>query len=140
MQAPSNVCSQRVLYVLVGHAQVKPFWVELAAAPTFGLGILLVTRVSHDRKKVLVAADAANVLGRTSARAGDASSKPGRGVECDGLLDFNNMLPVVTEIVDVGERDARFVSEIAEPHLPLVEQTRRVREAAIVPILCVAVA
>ncbi len=139
MQASSNVRSQRVLYVLVGHAEVKPFRVEVAATPTFGLGMLLVVRAGHDRKKVLVAADATNVLGRTSARAGDAS-RNGRGVECDGLLDFNNMPPVVTEIVDVGERNARFVSEIAEPHLPLVEQTRRVREAAIVPILGVAVA
>ena len=93
MQASSNVRSQGVLYVLIGHAEVKPSRVEVAATPTFSLGILLVVRVGHDRKKVLVAADATNVLGRTSARAGDASSKPGRGVECDGLLDLNNMLP-----------------------------------------------
>lgn len=48
------------------------------------------------------------------------------------LFDLDPVLPVVAEVVDVGERDPFCVAEVEKAHLVLVEQPWAVHEAAVV--------
>ena len=55
-------------------------------------------------------------------------------------LDFDDMAPVVTKVVEVCEGSAAFPSEVAEPPLGLVEKARVVGKAAVVLNLEISVA
>ena len=47
MQPTLHVWSQGVAYILVGHCDIKPFWIETPTTPPFGIGVFGVCFVGH---------------------------------------------------------------------------------------------
>ena len=62
------------------------------------------------------------------------AGETGRVVEGQPLLDFNNVTPVVAEIVRVDEPHARIATEASQRDLALIEQARAVFECHVLDV------
>lgn len=112
MQAPPHVRPQRVADILIGQRQVEPVRVKVAAAPALRVGVFRIVPVGHHGQKVLIAADAAHVLRRPRPGAAGAGRDRWNGVECNMLLDLDIVVPVVAEVVELGENRPGLAAEV----------------------------
>ena len=132
VETSSDIGLQGVFHVLVGVREVKPFRVEVTAAPLFHVGVLWIVAVGHDGQEPLVAVDAADIFRGTRAGARDAGAHLGRDVQSEQLLDLDGMTPTIAEIVEVTERRDFAAAEVAQTHFALVEQARAIRKITFV--------
>ena len=73
MEADATVGPEGIAHVFVGHLAVEPLEVEMAAGPALGVAVLGVVGIGNDVEEVGVAADAADILGRSGTGAVDAA-------------------------------------------------------------------
>src|SRR3954452_11335240 len=64
----------------------------------------------------------------------------GGNIAGEQLLDLDRVMPIVAEVVEVGEGGAGLAVEVAQAHLALVEHARIVLEGAVLQKLRIAVA
>lgn len=88
----------------------------MAAGPTLGVAVFWMVGIGDDVEEVGMAVDAADILGRSGARAVDAAGAARRGFECKEPFELDDMLPVVAEVVDVEKAEAFAVVEIAQAY------------------------
>src|SRR3954468_24335091 len=82
--------------------------VEVFSQPLTSLGVLWMSRIGEDFEQLTVAPGTAAILGRTPAPPGGADGTRQSPNGGRALLDHERMLPVVAEVVGVGEAgDAR---------------------------------
>src|SRR4051794_425714 len=127
---------------LVHSGEVESCGVELPADPLEHLVVLGVRRVGQDLEEVLVAGDAAAVLGRTGARTVDAVRGP-RTDRGEPLPDPDVVVPAVAEVVRVAplagyrgrvpDGEGRLVAELAREVLDVaVEDAAHVEQVQVV--------
>ena len=114
--------------------EVKPFGVEMAAAPSLHVAVFRITRIGHDREKSLISGDATHILRGSCSGAVDAGRQLRLNVERQQLLDFHRVTPVVAEIVSIGERHPVFAAKVSQRDLAFVKQARAVFERHILDI------
>ena len=89
--------------------------------PGHHVNVFLVTRVSHDFKKVLKPRHAAHVLGRSRSSAVEAHCFLERPRHTLGTLDLDVVHPVVPEVIEIGEVIVH-LQELVQAPLFRVEQ------------------
>src|SRR5271163_1082558 len=134
VQPPARVGPEGVSDVPVDPSEVKPFRVEMATAPALHLGVLGVERIGHDFEKGFVTGQAAHVFRRSRSGAVQTCRETRRVFEGQPLLDFNNVTPVVAEIVRVDEPHALIATEVSQRDLALIEQARAVFECHVLDV------
>ena len=123
MQATFDVRLQGASNVLVDRQEIEPFRIEMPATPMLGFLVLGMLRIADDVQKLLISRDTADIFGRPGTSTVDAGRVLGNGIEEDHLLNFDRMMPVVAEIINVGELYPS-AAEIAKANLTFVEDPR----------------
>src|SRR3954465_15197429 len=86
-----------------GDVGMEVVGVEVFPQPLTAFGVLWMSRIGEDVEQLTIAPGAATILGRTSALPGGAD-RTGQSLNSGrALLDDDGMLPVVAEVVGVGE-------------------------------------
>src|SRR5271156_4206870 len=92
--------------------------------PSVWYRVLGIFGVGDDFEKLGIAVDAANILGRSGAGAVDAAGGARLRVEGEELLEFDDVLPVVAEVVDVKKTEVFVAIEVKEADGALIEAAR----------------
>src|ERR1700730_15115071 len=94
---------------------------EIAAGHALDIPVLGIFGVGNDVEEVGVAVDAADILGRPGAGTVDAAGGARLRVEGEDSLEFDDVLPVVAEVVDIEKTEVVPAVEVEEAHGALIE-------------------
>jgi len=86
-----NVRLEGLADVFVGQGEIEPFRIEVASAPFFGSRMLGICRVGHDRQKILISRNAADILWRAGSGTIDAGGHTRRGIQGQSIFEFDDM-------------------------------------------------
>src|SRR5262245_47542696 len=122
MQASSDAGLKGFLDVFVNPLAIEPFRIEVAAAPTFEVGMLGMAAIGYDRKEFLIAASPANVFGRARTGAPDTGSRARCDLKGEKPLHLDGMSPTVTQVIEIRKPKSVAPFEVEKADLPFVKQ------------------
>ena len=126
--------------VFVGHLQIEPFRIEVAAGPSFRVAMLFMPAFSHDLEESGIARNTANILRRPRAGAIDACRYAWCWIHREQAFELNDVLPAIAEVVLVHECEMLRSVEIDQSHFGLVEASGVAIEFGLADLLKITIA
>ena len=138
IEAATDIRLQCGPHILIDNLQVEPFRIKIPTAPTPSRDMFRMLRSGDDLEEVLISLHTTHIFRRPGARARETRCLPWHLLECEKLLDFQRVPPVISEIIDIGENCLRVV-EIFEMEIVNIEYLPVVLDASILPHLEIAI-
>ncbi len=138
-EADAAVGCDGVAHVLVDHLAVEPFRIEVAAGPAFGFAVVGMLGVGDDLEEIGIAADTTDILGWAGTSTVDAAGRARRRVESEEPLDVDDVLPVITKVIEVDKPQAFGAGEVEQAHGVLVEAAGIAPELGLADLVRIAV-